>query len=196
MSGVHLSDTNMRWQQAYNNVLPQPLVKHEVFSSSDSHEQKAVSFAPNLFGRKFLLSVKEVRWVTVLHDRTRWNWTRLAMQCNAMQHICICVSVYLRICVFVYFHDSHLWNWTLSCDATYLKNCNNFWFGHLFDLNTGSIFEEEIAFWIFADQRSSCCLSATSVCSLPPYPPRRSSSTQAALLGLVLYTGKSSTGSK
>ena len=120
------------------------------------------------------LYVKEVRWVTVLHDRTRWNWTRLAMQCNAMQHICICVSVYLRICgfvylricVFVYFHDSHLWNWTLSCDATHLKNCNNFWLGHLFDLNTGSIFEEEIAFWIFADQRSSCCLSATSVCSL------------------------------
>ena len=48
------------------------------------------------------LYVKEVRWVTVLHDRTRWNWTRLAMQCNAMQHICICVSVYLCICVFVY----------------------------------------------------------------------------------------------
>ena len=112
-------------------------------------------------------------------------------------YLCICVFVYLRICcVFVYFHDSHLWNWTLSCDVTHLKNCNNFWLGHLFDLNTGSIFEEEIAFWIFADQRSSCCLSATSVCSLPPYPPRRSSSTQAALLGLVLYTGKSSTASK
>ena len=191
MSGVHLSDTNMRWQQAYNNVLPQPLVKHEVFSSSDSHEQKAVSFALNLYGRKFLLSVKEVRWVTVLHDRTRWNWTRLTMQCNAMQHICICVSVYLFISMIVtceigpFDAMKHIWKIaTIFGSDVYL-----IWTLDLY-------LRKKLHFEYLLISSCSCCLSATSVCSLPPYPPRRSSSTQAALLGLVLYTGKSSTASK